>query len=94
MTLDAYSDNPLLNNPGLQYESDRTLASRDYFDLATSWTMRDNLNFRAGVNNLFDKDPPLTGGSNCPSGPCTGYTWPQIYDSFGRYLFIGLTADF
>jgi outer membrane receptor protein involved in Fe transport len=74
--------------------TDLKLGSRDYFDLTASWTMRDNLNFRAGVNNLFDKDPPLTGQSNCPTGPCNGNTWPQIYDAFGRYLFIGLTADF
>jgi len=94
VTLDAYSDDPQLNNPGLQYESDRVLRSRDYFDLTASWTVRDNLNFRAGVNNIFDKDPPLTGASNCPVGPCNGNTWPQLYDSFGRYAFIGLTADF
>lgn len=92
--LDAYDDDPLLNNPNVQYESDRTLKSRDYFDLTASWTMRDNLNFRAGVNNIFDVDPPLSGASNCPTGPCNGNTWPQVYDAFGRYLFIGLTADF
>ena len=92
--LDAYSDDPQLNNPGLQYATDKTLGARDYFDLTASWTMRDNLNFRAGVNNIFDKDPPLNGSSNCPTGPCNGNTWPQIYDAFGRYLFIGLTADF
>ncbi len=94
VTLDAYSSNPQLNNPGLQYETDRVLKSRDYFDLTASWTMRDNLNFRAGVNNLFDVDPPLNGSSNCPTGPCNGNTWPQVYDAFGRYIFIGLTADF
>ncbi|WP_293481276.1 TonB-dependent siderophore receptor [Phenylobacterium sp.] len=94
VTLDAYSNDPQLNNTGLQYESDRVLRSRDYFDLTATWTMRDNLNFRAGVNNIFDKDPPLTGASSCPAGPCNGNTWPQLYDSFGRYLFIGLTADF
>ncbi|WP_156466977.1 TonB-dependent receptor domain-containing protein, partial [Phenylobacterium sp. CCH9-H3] len=33
VTLDAYSDDPALNNPGLQYATDKTLASRDYFDL-------------------------------------------------------------
>jgi iron complex outermembrane receptor protein len=94
VTLDAFDDHPQLNNPGIQYESDRVLKSRDYFDLTASWTMRDNLNFRAGVNNIFDKDPPLTGASNCPTGACSGNTWPQVYDSFGRYLFVGLTADF
>jgi iron complex outermembrane receptor protein len=94
VTLDAFDDHPQLNNPGIQYESDRVLKARDYFDLTASWTMRDNLNFRAGVNNIFDKDPPLTGASNCPTGSCSGNTWPQVYDSFGRYLFVGLTADF
>ena len=93
-SLDAYSTNPQLNNTGIQYESDRTLKARDYFDLTTTWTMRDNLKFRAGINNVFDKDPPLTGSSNCPTGPCNGNTWPQVYDAFGRYAFIGLTADF
>ncbi|HEY0650060.1 TonB-dependent receptor plug domain-containing protein [Phenylobacterium sp.] len=94
VTLDAFDDHPALNNTGIQYESDRVLKSRDYFDLTASWTMRDNLNFRAGVNNVFDVDPPLTGSSNCPTGPCNGNTWPQVYDAFGRYLFVGLTADF
>ena len=92
--LDAFDGDPQLNNTGLAYESDRVLGKRDYFDLTASWTVRDNLNFRAGVNNIFDRDPPLTGASNCPNGPCNGNTWPQMYDAFGRYAFIGLTADF
>jgi outer membrane receptor protein involved in Fe transport len=94
VTLDAYSDDPQLNNPALQFETDRKLASRDYFDLTATWTVKDSVNFRAGVNNLFDKDPPLNGSSNCPTGPCNGNTWPQVYDAFGRYVFIGLSADF
>ncbi|MCR5878791.1 TonB-dependent siderophore receptor [Phenylobacterium sp. J367] len=94
VTLDAYSDDPLLNNPGLQYETDKTLGARDYFDLTATWTMKDTVNFRLGVNNVFDKDPPLNGSSNCPTGPCNGNTWPQVYDTFGRYIFLGLTADF
>ncbi|WP_293907690.1 TonB-dependent receptor [Phenylobacterium sp.] len=92
--LDAFDKDPQLNNTGIAYESDRTLGARDYFDLTASWTVRGNLNFRAGVNNIFDRDPPLTGASNCPNGPCNGNTWPQLYDAFGRYAFIGLTADF
>jgi iron complex outermembrane recepter protein len=93
-TLDAFNSNPLLNNPGIQYESDRTLASRSYIDLTMNFTVHNNLNFRVGVNNVFDKDPPLTGASNCPAGACNGNTWPQVYDSLGRFMFVGLTADF
>ena len=92
--LDAYDADPQLNNTGLQYATDRALASRDYFDLSLAWTMRDNVKFRAGVNNIFDKDPPLNGSSNCPTGPCNGNTWPQVYDALGRFLFIGATVDF
>jgi outer membrane receptor protein involved in Fe transport len=92
--LDAYDADPQLNNPGLQYATDRALASRDYFDLSLNWTMRDNVDVRAGVNNIFDKDPPLNGASNCPTGPCNGNTWPQVYDALGRFLFIGATVDF
>jgi len=93
-TLDAYASDPQLNNAGLQYETDRVLRSRDYFDLTASWSMRDNIDVRLGVNNVFDKDPPLNGSSNCPTGPCNGNTWPQVYDALGRFLFIGATVDF
>ena len=52
-------------------------------------TMRDNLKFRAGVNNIFDKDPPVQGLSQG-----NGNTYPQMFDSMGRYLFAGFTVDF
>ncbi|WP_293905681.1 TonB-dependent receptor [Phenylobacterium sp.] len=94
VTLDAYDKDPQLNNTGIQYASDRTLSSRDYIDMTATWTVRNTIKFRAGVNNVFDRDPPLVGQSNCPAGVCNGNTFPQVYDSFGRYAFIGLTADF
>jgi len=78
---------------------DAKLASRDYFDVAATWSVRDNVTVRFGVNNVFDKEPPLasSGGgavNNCPSGPCSGNTYPQTYDALGRYLFFGVRADF
>jgi len=94
VTLDAFNGNPLLNNPGLQYESDRAFSSRSYLDLTANFTVHDNLNFRVGVNNVFDKDPPIVGASNCPGVICNGGTFPQVYDALGRYVFVGLSADF
>jgi iron complex outermembrane recepter protein len=94
VTLDAFQSNPQLNNPGIAYESDRVLSSRSYLDLTANFTVHNNLNFRVGVNNVFDKDPPLVGASNCPAGPCNGGTYPQVYDALGRYVFVGLSADF
>src|SRR5579859_3604307 len=94
VTLDAYNANPQLNNPGIQYESDRTFGARNYIDLTANFTVHNNLNFRVGVNNVFDKDPPITGSSNCPVGFCNGGTYAQVYDTLGRFVFVGLSADF
>jgi iron complex outermembrane recepter protein len=94
VTVDAFDANPQLNNPGHQYESDRTFASRSYVDLTANFTIHNNLNFRVGVNNVLDKDPPLVGASNCPGVICNGNTFPQVYDALGRYVFVGLSADF
>jgi len=94
VTLDAFENDPQLNNPGIQYESDRTFSARNYLDLTANFTVHNNLNFRVGVNNVFDKDPPIVGASNCPAGACNGGTFPQVYDALGRYVFVGLSADF
>jgi outer membrane receptor protein involved in Fe transport len=74
--------------------TDLKLGARTYLDLLATFTVKDNYNFRVGVNNVLDKDPPLNGNLNCPSGPCNGNTWPQVYDALGRYVFVGLTAEF
>jgi iron complex outermembrane receptor protein len=92
-TLDAYDSNPQLNNPANQFPNERTLAAQNYIDLTANFTIHNNLNFRVGVNNVFDKDPPLT-GSNCPATTCNGNTFPQVYDALGRFMFVGLSADF
>jgi outer membrane receptor protein involved in Fe transport len=94
VTLDAFDSDPQLNNPGLQDETDRALASRSYLDLTANFTVHNNLNFRVGVQNVFDKDPPILGASNCPGTVCNGGTFPQVYDALGRYVFVGLSADF
>lgn len=50
---------------------------------------------RAGINNVLDKDPPLAGQTNCtPNASCSGNAYSQVYDVLGRYVFVGLTADF
>ena len=56
--------------------------------------MRDRYNFRMGVNNVFDRDPPVIGQKELPGVVGSGNTFPQIYDVLGRFLFVGVTADF
>jgi outer membrane receptor protein involved in Fe transport len=70
---------------------DRTLGQRDYFDFAVSWTLNKTFTLRGGVNNIFDRDPPLvTNGSAGPSIFGNGNTFPGTYDTLGRLVFLNL----
>jgi len=76
---------------------DNDLGSFDYIDLSTSWQVRDGVQLRAGVNNVFDKSPPVVdsntmGLSQPPFG--NGNTFPGVYDSLGRMLFVGATIKY
>jgi len=63
----------------------------NYFDLAAAWNISEKLAVRGGVNNLFDKDPPLL--ANAVVGNALPNTW-NAYDLVGRHLFVALTARF
>jgi outer membrane receptor protein involved in Fe transport len=89
-----HGDIPL--DPGLHIDA------QHYFDLATTYRFGDHYEFRLGVNNILDNDPPLVtggsaalGGSNlCPAGPCNGNTYPGTWDALGRYIYAGVSLDF
>ena len=72
--------------------ADRTFSERNYFDLAGSWAITKKITLRGGVNNLLDKDPPLSGLVGAGFG--NGNTYPQVYDALGRRVFVNLTATF
>jgi iron complex outermembrane receptor protein len=97
--VDNDGTNPDTGAPSPVRYTDLKMGARDYFDMSASYTFTDlgvfsNLTGRLGINNIGDKDPPLVGQSNCPSVYCNGNTFPQVYDTMGRYFFVGLTADF
>jgi outer membrane receptor protein involved in Fe transport len=84
------------SDPGISggvRQSDKVLGKANYLDLAGSYTYN-KITARVGVNNVFDKDPPLIGANSVPSVLGSGNTLPQVYDALGRYIFFGLTADF
>jgi outer membrane receptor protein involved in Fe transport len=89
--LDTLSNDPDLNGGGGPHGNpgDTHMDSRSYFDLAFTARMAQKLNLRLGVNNIFDKDPPVQGLAQG-----NGNTYPQMFDSMGRYLFAGFTVDF
>jgi outer membrane receptor protein involved in Fe transport len=74
--------------------SDAAIKAYNYLDLSAAIKVADKITFRVGVNNVFDKDPPVIGGTNLPGVAGNGNTFPQVYDSLGRFIFGQLTAQF
>ena len=77
--------------------SDAKISSYDYLDVAGDYTIREGISIHAGVQNIFDKDPPildsnLFGVSAPPFG--NGNTYPQVYDALGRTIFLGVTVKY
>ncbi|GGE14798.1 TonB-dependent receptor [Polymorphobacter glacialis] len=85
------SDQPVLT--GSFAEVNRELGARSYFDLSAGYEIRKDFNLRVGINNLFDKDPPLTTTAAIEDGG-NGNTYPQFYDATGRFLFASVTVGF
>jgi outer membrane receptor protein involved in Fe transport len=92
VTIDSADGNPLLH--GAYQQPNYSIGSQNYIDLAFSWMIDKNFTVYAGCNNLFDKDPPII--SSTIAGPPygNGNTYPQVYDTLGRNLFISITAKF
>jgi outer membrane receptor protein involved in Fe transport len=66
------------------------IAAQSFFDLAAIFRVEPSYSFRLGVNNIFDREPPLILFCN----GCNGNTFPQWYDPLGRYFFAGATVNF
>ena len=68
-----------------------TIKAYDYFDLSVRWEPNDRFNFRVGVDNLFDKKPPVVGNDYGSTTANSGNTFPATYDTIGRYFNVGVT---
>ncbi|MEQ1726380.1 MAG: TonB-dependent receptor [Sphingopyxis sp.] len=55
-----------------------------YHHVRIGWDINDKFRFYAGVNNLFDRQPPLG---------LLGTAGGDPFDSFGRNFFFGISAD-
>jgi outer membrane receptor protein involved in Fe transport len=67
------------------------IGSYSYLDLSTTWYVGKVLSFRAGINNVTDKDPPLLNTILVPGGEANTN---DVYDMFGRQIFLAFTARF
>ena len=96
VSLDANENNPFLyagcpnNQPCNEIPLGR-LSSFDYLDVAVDWPLRKGVDLRAGVNNVFGKEPPVvdTISGLSPVANVNGY--PGSYDSLGRTIFVAVT---
>lgn len=78
-------------------KSDAKIGEYDYLDLSGDYTVHQGISIHAGIQNLMDKDPPFLdsntlGVSAPPFG--NGNTYPQVYDSLGRTIFVGVTVKY
>jgi outer membrane receptor protein involved in Fe transport len=104
--LDENTDNSNLNGLRQAYCAaygicfdpvDAKLPAMDYFDISATVTVHTGLELRVGVDNLFDKEPPTVDSNTWAiAGPPfgNGNTYPGVYDSLGRTIFIGVTAKY
>jgi len=88
---EADSDQPTIGGNTTPDPIAHKVPSVNYFDLAGAWNINEKLTLRAGVNNIFDKDPPMI--ENEIVGGALPNSYPA-YDFLGRQMFVSLTARF
>jgi outer membrane receptor protein involved in Fe transport len=92
-SFDNNSSNPLLQfaEEGAYDLSQARIPNFSYLDFAASWPFYKGMTLRAGVNNTFDKTPPIIGADVTGTG--SSNTFPT-YDMLGRQLFVSVSAKF
>ena len=90
VTLDSNTSQVGLTN-GNYDTFDARMPGMNYLDLSASWRVIGNLQIRAGVNNVLDKDPPIVASNVAASGAANSY---PTYDQLGRQLYLAFTAKF
>jgi iron complex outermembrane recepter protein len=93
---DGLSYNPNLAQDGYYTAADH-IAAYNYIDLSADVPVTKGVTATLGVNNIADKNPPLVPSgtfSACPTTGCNDNTWPGMYDTMGRYIFLHVEAKF
>lgn len=82
----TFSGNDRIANNALPL---RSISAWNYFDLALSADVGENFTITGGVNNVFDKQPPVLGSSAEQAN-----TLPSFFDVLGRDFFVGANFRF
>tara|TARA_R110001592_G_scaffold363043_1_gene679686 strand:+ start:171593 stop:174484 length:2892 start_codon:yes stop_codon:yes gene_type:complete len=78
-----------------EIDDTRSLKEANYLDVSAIWDINEWASVRGGINNVTDKAPPIV-GSNQSGASIYGAanTFPGMYDSLGRYWFVGASLSF
>ena len=71
-----------------------SISAYHYFDLTAVWNATDNVRATLSVNNLFDRSPPVVGNNIGTTAQNSGNTFPQQYDTIGRFFTLGVNVTF
>ncbi len=92
---------PSVHSQTFGQAGDNTLdtASHDEVGIGGTYTIRKNYILRAGIDNLFDAEPEITGANTGIPGFTVatsgqGTTMEGLYDALGRRFYVGLKAKF
>lgn len=70
------------------------LPSVSYFDFTANFSVEESYTLRFGLQNAFDKKPPLVGSAGGGTAYNAANTFPSVYDVMGRTFFVGITAKY
>lgn len=94
-TFDNNSTNPLLQNveEGAYDQFNARIPGYSYLDVTAEWYATRQLELRAGVTNVLDKDPPIIPSLDISgnAGPANSF---DAYDYLGRQVFVAFTLKF
>ncbi len=95
VTIDYASPNSYLAHPEYvalaRANNIYDIPTTNYLDFGVTWNIRKGIQFVAGCNNVFDKEPPLAPGM-IANDAATGFY--GTYDPLGRYIHLGLQFTF
>ena len=76
---------------GTPTQIDYELDAMNYFDMTANFAITEKASILVGVNNVLDQDPDI---SSAVGTTGNGNTYPQTYDSLGRWIFIRAQVGF
>lgn len=72
----------------------RSIKAFSWFDLTTRFDVTKNFDVTMTVMNLFDKKPPIVGGTVGSTSQNGGNTYPSSYDALGRRFAVSARVKF